>query len=419
MIEIVNKQNCCGCTACASICPRQCITMKSDDEGFMYPSIDKAKCIDCHLCKEKCPVLGRKKISALPGVDKAEINRKAVEEAKYIPSTYVCFLKDDKIREKSTSGGMFTALAQHVLKQGGIVCGVVLDKNQNVLHTFADNENTLEKMRGSKYVQSNQVGIYQKVEEALKQGTTVLYSGTPCQIAGLKSYLGSDYEKLITVDIICHGVGSPLYWEKYVQYVYEKMNSKVKEVRFREKTYGYNSACMAVYFENGKSSHKGHDDDLYWTAFSKNYIYRPSCYACAFKSINHMADFTIGDFWNSTKLSEKFKTANGCSLVLCHSNVAIEIIKKIGSTIEAQPIDLIDALNINGGHQASMLVACPSIPTKRKEWFDDMQKLSPQELVKKYIPIRMKGKIKSRIKPLLYKIGLLETIKKQSHETDH
>lgn len=149
------------------------------------------------------------------------------------------------------------------------MCGVVLDKNQNVLHTFADNENTLEKMRGSKYVQSNQVGIYQKVEEALKQGTTVLYSGTPCQIAGLKSYLGSDYEKLITVDIICHGVGSPLYWEKYVQYVYEKMNSKVKEVRFREKTYGYNSACMAVYFENGKSSHKGHDDDLYWTAFSK------------------------------------------------------------------------------------------------------------------------------------------------------
>lgn len=411
MIEIKNKQDCCGCTACASICPKQCIIMKRDSEGFMYPSIDKAKCIECNLCERKCPVLGREKTFASPEVDKAETNRKAVEQTKKQPETYVCFLKDDKIREQSTSGGMFTALAQYVIEQGGAVCGVVLDECQNVFHTIADSESILARMRGSKYVQSNQTGIYPQIHELLRQGTTVLYTGTPCQVVGLKSYLGHEYEKLITADVVCHGVGSPFYWEKYVQYMSQKMKSKIKEVRFREKTYGYNSACMAVYFENGKSTHRGHDDDLYWTAFSKNYIYRPSCYACAFKSVNHAVDFTIGDFWDSVKLPEKYKAANGCSLVLCHSNTAIEFLNKIRSTIEAQPVNLIEALNINGGHQASMLVTSASVPPKRKEWFNDMHKLSPQELVNNYLPLGVKGRIKSIVKPILYRTRLLENLK--------
>lgn len=411
MIEIRNKQDCCGCTACVSVCPEQCIIMVQDNEGFMYPFIDKDKCINCHLCEKKCPVLGRTKVVASPDIDKTEINRKAVETADYLPGSYVCFLKEDKVREQSTSGGFFTALAQYVFHQGGIVYGVILDDNQNVIHTLAEDELGLAKMRRSKYVQSNQVGVFQSVKEKLQQGRLVLYTGTPCQVAGLKSYLGCEYENLIAVDIFCHGVGSPLYWERYVQYISQKMKSKVKEVRFREKTYGYNSACLAVYFENGKSTHKGHDDDLYWTAFSKNYIFRPSCYACAFKTVNHVSDFTIGDFWNTTQLPEKFKTANGCSLVLSHTEKAVALLDHMDGIIEREAINLEEALNINGGHQASMLITCPPVPAMREAWFADLCKLSPKELVDKYIPLDVKMRIKSIVKPILYKAGLLEKMK--------
>ncbi len=411
MLEIKNNQDCCGCTACASACPKQCITMTADCEGFQYPVIDKKKCIDCHICEKKCPVLGRRKVVASHGLDKAEVNRKAVAVADHLPDAFVCFLRNAEIRQQSTSGGVFTALAQYVLSLGGIVYGVVLDDEQKVVHTFAENEAGLAKMRRSKYVQSNQNGIYLQVKENLRQGRTVLYSGTPCQVTGLKSYLGRTYENLITLDIFCHGVGSPLYWEKYVQYVSQKMKSPVREIRFREKTYGYNSACLAVYFQNGKSTHKGHDDDLYWTAFSKNYIYRPSCYACAFKNINHVADFTIGDFWNAEHLPSQFEEANGCSLLLCHSEKAQKILEKLHSSLETTPVELEEALNINGGHQPSMLITCPEVPEKRNAWFGDMANMTPQELVNKYLPQGVKGKIKRIIKPVLYKTGLLEKIK--------
>lgn len=412
MIEIKNKQDCCGCTSCASACPKQCITMTADSEGFLYPVVDKTRCIDCHICEKKCPVLGREKVVATPKLDKGEVNRRAIKNAEYLPETYVCFLKDTALRQQSTSGGMFTALAQYVLKQDGVVCGVILDDKQRVIHSFAEKESELKKMRRSKYVQSNQIGVYQRIRDELQRGRIVLYSGTPCQVAGLKSYLGRKYDNLITVDVFCHGVGSPFYWEKYIQYVSKKMKSPVKEVHFREKTYGYNSACLAVYFQNGKSIHKGHDDDLYWTAFSKNYIYRPSCYACAFKTVNHVADFTIGDFWKAEQLPREFKDANGCSLVLCHSDMSLQIFCEINTNIEFATIDLEEALNINGGHQSSMLVSVPTKPINREKFFSRMETNNIDELVKMFFPISLKKRLICLIKPMLYKIGLLDVVKR-------
>lgn len=150
MIEIKNKQDCCGCTSCASACPKQCITMTADSEGFLYPVVDKTRCIDCHICEKKCPVLGREKVVATPKLDKGEVNRRAIKNAEYLPETYVCFLKDTALRQQSTSGGMFTALAQYVLKQDGVVCGVILDDKQRVIHSFAEKESELKKMRRSK-----------------------------------------------------------------------------------------------------------------------------------------------------------------------------------------------------------------------------------------------------------------------------
>ena len=413
MIEIKNKQDCCGCTSCASACPKQCITMTADSEGFLYPVVDKTRCIDCHICEKKCPVLGREKVVATPKLDKGEVNRRAIKNAEYLPETYVCFLKDEALRQQSTSGGAFTALAQYVLGQNGIVCGVVLDKNQKVVHTFAENEAELAGMRRSKYVQSCQEGVYQRIKNELQQGRIVLYSGTPCQVAGLKSYLGNKPENLITVDLVCHGTGSPLFWEKYVQYISRKMKSPVKEICFREKTYGYNSDCLAVYFQNGRSTHKGHDDDLYSAAFFKDFISRPSCYACAFKTINHVADFTIGDFWKTDLLPEKFKTANGCTLMLCHSEMACKILKEISPTIEAVSIEMESALNINGGPQPSMIITSAVLPSRRNELFEDLaQGLPIDRICAKYTPMTVKTKVKSLLKPVLYKLELLEVMKK-------
>lgn len=226
MIQIKNKRDCCGCTACASICPKSCISMERDEEGFLYPTIDKNNCINCHLCEKTCPVIGREKTVAQLDKDKLVLNRNAVENADCIPDAFVGFIKNDKLRLQSTSGGLFTALAEVVLNQGGIICGVILDESQKVVHTFAENFEELSSMRRSKYVQSDQTGIYAKTEKFLKENRLVLYSGTPCQVVGLKKYLGREYDNLITVDIFCHGVGSPLYREKNLEYIFKKLNQK-------------------------------------------------------------------------------------------------------------------------------------------------------------------------------------------------
>lgn len=416
MIEIRNKEDCCGCTACESICPKQCITMKADAEGFKYPVVNKSDCIDCHLCEKKCPVVGKKKVRSRININKDSIIHDAIISVDPLPMSFICFINDNDIRSCSTSGGAFTAIANYVLNHGGIVYGAALDENQKVVHMSAESTEELGRLRRSKYVQSSQSGIYEQVKKTLKNDRYVLYTGTPCQVSGLKSYLGQEYKKLITVDIFCHGVGSPLYWNKYVQYMQCKYKSKIKEVRFREKTYGYGSATLAVYFESGKSSHKGHDDDLYWSPFSKNFIYRPSCYACAFKYVNHISDFSIGDFWDSSKKSLKFVEANGCSLMLCHTSTGRDIIKTITDkkTLEIEPINLEEALIINGGYQPSMLVAAPPIPEERALFMKDMHSIDVRTLNKKYMPLSVKQHLKCILKPILYHMDLLNILKKLS-----
>lgn len=414
MIEIRNKQDCCGCTACVSICPNNCITMERDAEGFLYPIVNKSACCDCHLCEKKCPIVGREKKVAAISEDKYETNRKALQNINQLPQAYVCFNNNNAIRENSTSGGFFSVLAEYVLQKKGIVFGVIINDEHRVIHSFAENEDELMKMRRSKYVQSEQRGIYPQIKQELLKGRYVLYSGTPCQVAGLKSFLGKDFNTLITVDVFCHGVGSPAYWDKYVEYMQDTMKSPIKEICFREKTYGYNSACLAVYFENGKSSHKGHDDDLYWSPFSKNMIYRPSCYACAFKTVNHVSDYSIGDYWNVNDFPKEYAAANGCSLVLCHSKKSEELLHELGVGLSIHEVELEKALDINGGHQPSMLIACPAVPELREKWFLKMGECSVLELNRRYLPLSIIKRIKCRLKPVFYRLKILDIFKRKS-----
>lgn len=198
MITIIDKSQCCGCTACASACPKHCIVLKEDEQGFLYPRVDESKCIDCHLCEKVCPVL-------------KPFEKQNPQEV------FAIINPDEEIRLASSSGGVFTALAKQILHAGGIVFGAAFDDNWQVHHISVTKVEDLALLRSSKYVQSRIEKTYTVVEEYLKKGTQVLFSGTPCQIAGLKHYLRKEYDNLLSVDVVCHGVPSPLVWEKYLE----------------------------------------------------------------------------------------------------------------------------------------------------------------------------------------------------------
>lgn len=408
MIEIMDKTDCCGCTACVSACPKGCISMKADEEGFLYPHVDTDRCVHCEMCVKVCPVADRPKKKYPYHKTKEEMTQDALQD-ETVPDAYVCCYNDDEVRKQSTSGGVFTALARYVTKRQGIVYGVGFDSQFRVKH-FASED--LAPFRGSKYVQSDQRGIFKEIKQHLEAQKLVLYTGTPCQVAGLKAYLRKDYDNLITVDLFCHGTGSPLYWQKYLDYMTEQYHSGVKRACFREKTYGYNSTCMALYFENGKSSHKDHDSDLYLSPFSKCYIFRPSCYACAFKTVTHEADFSIGDYWDSTGLGEELEQAEGCTLMLCHSEKGKEVLAEVRDTMTMQKVSLYEALLVNGGHQPSMYITSSRKPDDRNAFMKRMPQEPIDALVREYMPMSVKTKLKCTLKPLLYKTGLLKIIKK-------
>lgn len=232
MINISDKTKCCGCTACANICPKDCITMKADDEGFLYPVVDENNCVKCGLCEKACPVIHK--------AERMSCNNEV----------YAIQLKDEATLKECASGGFYTALCKLAVEQGGIVWGAVYDKDFHVIHGSAETDEECKAFRGSKYVQSNLGMTYRNVKEMLETNKLVCFSGTPCQIEGLKKYLKNDYENLITVDLVCAGVPSPKLWDEYIDMQQKKFESPLRYVNFRYKTYGYQCSTMRLEFEN-------------------------------------------------------------------------------------------------------------------------------------------------------------------------
>lgn len=223
MIKIKNKAACCGCKACAAVCPKKCIKMVTDREGFWYPEVDQSACINCGKCERVCPVL----------------NRKKRQPRKFGRKAYAAINTDPEIRFQSSSGGIFTAIAEAIIDRGGVVFGAAFDKEFAVRQVFAETKEDLAAFRGSKYVQSDMGDAYSSVLRFLQSGRIVLFSGTPCQIGALKSFLGKEYPNLITVDLICHGVPSPMVWEKYVRHRRSlDSDSQLRTVQFRDKERG-------------------------------------------------------------------------------------------------------------------------------------------------------------------------------------
>lgn len=303
MIVIKEQFKCCGCSACEQCCPKYCITLKADQQGFLYPETDSEECINCGLCEQVCPML-QLNCSREPLAANAVIN------------------PNESIRLKSSSGGVFTAIAEHVIKNGGVVFGARFNEQWEVVHDYTETVDGLAAFRGSKYVQSRIGNCYLKVEEFLKQDRYVLFTGTPCQVSGLKHFLRKEYDKLLAVDVACHGVPSPLVWKEYIE------NKQPKHISFRDKKLGWKKFSMRI--DNYSNYHQ---KDCFMTCFLSNLSLRPSCFNCQFKAGASGCDLTLADFWGVTDIAPHLDDDKGISVVLSYSYKGKEFLKKINLTL--------------------------------------------------------------------------------------
>lgn len=353
MLKIKNKKKCCGCKACGQICPRQCISFKTDKEGFWYPNVDERKCVDCHLCEKVCPFCH--------------------EGTQQLPAkVYGAYNLDNEERGNSSSGGIFILMAKEILKQGGVVFGAIFDESWNVKHVYAEKIENVYPMLQSKYVQSDIGNTFKETKDFLLQGRKVLYCGTPCQILGLKNFLRKNYDNLIAVDFLCHGVPSPGVWRKYIEreiatFARSAMTGKnsvlnsslnfkspIGDIQFRDKTYrGWKKYSFVV---RKKSPSKGdqntvllsdsHYTNPYMKGFLSDIFLRPSCYDCKCKNGRSGSDLTLGDFWCADHVDNAMDDDKGLSLLQVYNSSIMEGLEK---KCWLKEFSYKDVRNLNGG----------------------------------------------------------------------
>lgn len=329
-----NPSKCTGCYACVSACPKSAITMVRNSEGFEYPRIDKEKCIECGLCREMCP------------------SEKKREAAKIISAKAVVN-KDSEIIKNSSSGGVFNALAEHTLNRSGVVFGAGYNENFTVVHKYTETIEGVNELMGSKYVQSRIGNAFTEAQAMLNQGKEVLFVGTPCQISGLKAFLKKDYDNLVTVDFICHGVPSPTVWEKYIDNLEKRNGSAVKAVSFRSKEKGWGNYSLKVDFDNGETFSQLGSVNAYTHAFQQNLILRPSCYACTNKSAR-ASDITLADFWGIKSILPEWHSEEGTSLVLTHTEKGEKLFSEL-SQIKMTEVTVEQGLANNPSYKSSAI----------------------------------------------------------------
>lgn len=386
-IEITDKELCTGCTACMNKCPKGAIKMVRDEEGFLYPKVNKEKCVKCGLCKKVCPILNKS--------ERENFNQRG----------FIFQYNNDNIRKQSTSGGAFTAIAEYTIENNGVVFGVGFDDKFKVIHQKAETKKELEKFRNSKYVQSNPLSTFKEVEKNLKENRLVCYSGTACQIEGLLSFLGKNYKNLITVDVICRAVPSPLLWEKYLEY--RSKNNKIDKVYFREKKYGYKYSNLTIYNKEKLVYNNGIDTDPYLRAFFTNIASRPSCYNCHFKCQLHKADFTIWDCFNVNIFDESFDDDLGTTKILANSNKAIEIFDRIKDKHKYIEVN-VEKL-ISNFYQMFNSIKYNS---KRDDFFRDLNTYDIDYVNTKYFPNSVKCKVEKYCRKFLIYLDLYKPIVK-------
>lgn len=321
MINITDQKDCCGCTACASICPHSAIEMKSDVLGFKYPEVDKNKCVDCGLCDKVCAFN-----------DNYDKSLNLPE-----PNAYAARHKEMSEIMKSRSGAAFVAISDWILENGGVVYGAGYKGHFVVTHKRATTKEERDEFRGSKYVQSDLTGIFKQVKDDLKNGLTVMFSGTPCQTSGLNSYIGKVLRKnLYLVDIVCHGTPGANLWRDYLDYLEKKFKRKIVAVNFRDKEqFGWKAHKESFLFE-GKTSFTS-----FSTKFYQHISFRMSCGNCHFCNLTRPADLTLADYWGWERTDPKFNADDkGCSLVLCNTAKGVQLFDEVKSKMNVLPAKL-------------------------------------------------------------------------------
>ena len=398
MIHLTEKRECCGCSACVQRCPKHCISLQEDTEGFLYPHVDASKCIDCGLCERVCPML-----------------HQPVAERKPL-AVYAAKNKNEEVRQASSSGGIFTALAEEIIREGGVVFGACFSADWEVVHDYTETVDGLARFRGSKYVQSRMGDSYIQAEAFLKAGRKVLFSGTPCQIAGLKRYLRKDYANLLAVDVICHGVPSPGVWREYLKEeiarqrdgkntvlprpIHEK-DVLVEGISFRDKTLGWKKFSFALVLSttNGSGekfsfcSRMPLNENLFLRGFLADLYLRPSCYACPLKCGKSGSDMTLGDFWGLQDVFPELDDDKGMTALLVNSVRGKEMLDNIR-------LDLwqTDYESVFRGNPA--LEKSAAMPKRRQSFYADLN-LPFGERIHKYARPLLKLRIRRKLSVLL------------------
>ncbi len=316
MIACKDKNLCCGCEACVQICPIQCISLTKYN-GFLYPETDKAHCVHCGQCEAVCPVI-----------------KPSVAAKRNKMQTFAAVNRDMAERMSSSSGGLFMALAHHVLQQGGCVCGVAWIDRQTVRHIIVDNESDLVFLQGSKYLQSSSGDAFQQVKRRLEHGQKVLFSGTACQVAGLKGYLKKHYENLFAVDVFCHGVPSAEIWTQHLNWQETQWNTQITAVDFRNKENGWKRYNVVYACTDGESRRISHFSDSFMQLYLSNIGLRESCYSCKFKGFPRLSDLSIGDAWGGEKLCPELSDDRGMSVVVVNSEVGEQLFNAVRGELQ-------------------------------------------------------------------------------------
>lgn len=342
MIDIRDEKDCVGCNACVQICPRKCITMHPDELGFNYPAVNQSECIDCHLCERVCPVINRA-APALP------------------LEVFAAKNPDDAVRLTSSSGGVFHAIASHIISEGGIVFGARFDKEYNVVHGYAETSEELKAFQGSKYVQSDIGDSFRVAEKFLKSGRRVLFTGTPCHIAALRLFLRKDYgDKLVCADVVCHGVPGPEVWRAYLDLLAGNAGltrDGIRKISFRDKRLGWRRFGLAI--DSGTDFFEPLDTNLYIRIFLRNLDLRPSCYDCPAKCGKSHSDITLADFWKLRKFHNDIFDSIGVSLLMVNTTIGSDIIHTLD-------LDLTPSTYAAGLYGNPAIEHSSTLPSERK-----------------------------------------------------